>query len=72
MLERGASEIRYQYEKQVKVIYLSSEQDKSNNRPCLLTLFTVVYLQVLAAVVVTWEKMQPLGSAPLPDDVGTS
>ncbi|VDM44624.1 unnamed protein product [Toxocara canis] len=41
-LERGQSEIRYQYDMIVKV------------KSCLL---------------VTWEKMQPLGAAPLPDDV---
>jgi len=41
LLERGQSEIRYQYDKSVKL---------------------------LAAVVVTWEGMQPLGSNALPDD----
>ncbi|CAD5221512.1 unnamed protein product [Bursaphelenchus xylophilus] len=41
VLERGQSEIRYQYDKSVKVI------------SCLL---------------VTWEKMQPLGANPLPDE----
>uniref|UniRef100_A0A915ALI5 Uncharacterized protein n=1 Tax=Parascaris univalens TaxID=6257 RepID=A0A915ALI5_PARUN len=41
VLDRGQSEIRYQYDMMVKV------------KSCLL---------------VTWEKMQPLGAAPLPDD----
>ncbi|VDK57753.1 unnamed protein product [Gongylonema pulchrum] len=42
VLERGQSEIRYQYDEVVKV------------KTCLL---------------VTWDKMQPLGATPLPDDV---
>nr|CTP81763.1 BMA-DEX-1 [Brugia malayi] len=41
VLERGQSEIRYQYDEVVKV------------KACLL---------------VTWDKMQPVGAAPLPDD----
>ncbi|CAD5215564.1 unnamed protein product [Bursaphelenchus okinawaensis] len=41
VLERGQSEIRYQYDKSVKV---------------------------LSCVLVTWEKMQPTGSNPLPDE----
>jgi hypothetical protein len=41
VLERGQSEIRYQYDKDVKV---------------------------LSAVVVTWEKMQPMGNTSLPDE----
>lgn len=41
IIERGQSEIRYQYDKTVKVL------------SCLL---------------VTWEKMQPLGSQILPDE----
>ncbi|CAJ0580894.1 unnamed protein product, partial [Mesorhabditis spiculigera] len=41
VLERGQSEIRYQYDKNVKV---------------------------RAAIVVTWEKMQPLGTTILPDE----
>ncbi|VDM97071.1 unnamed protein product [Thelazia callipaeda] len=41
VLERGQSEIRYQYDEIAKV------------KTCLL---------------VTWEKMQPLGATPLPDD----
>uniref|UniRef100_A0A8R1TNH1 NIDO domain-containing protein n=1 Tax=Onchocerca volvulus TaxID=6282 RepID=A0A8R1TNH1_ONCVO len=41
ILERGQSEIRYQYDETVKV------------KSCLL---------------VTWDKMQPVGAAPLPED----
>ncbi|KAL3097761.1 hypothetical protein niasHS_000496 [Heterodera schachtii] len=41
VLERGQSEIRYQYDREVKVV---------------------------SAVVVTYEKMQPVGSSPLPDE----
>ncbi|VBB33000.1 unnamed protein product [Acanthocheilonema viteae] len=41
ILERGQSEIRYQYDEVVKV------------KTCLL---------------VTWDKMQPVGAAPLPED----
>ncbi|MCP9257182.1 Nidogen-like protein [Dirofilaria immitis] len=41
ILERGQSEIRYQYDEVVKV------------KSCLL---------------VTWDKMQPVGAAPLPED----
>uniref|UniRef100_A0A1I8EWW2 Nidogen n=2 Tax=Wuchereria bancrofti TaxID=6293 RepID=A0A1I8EWW2_WUCBA len=41
VLERGQSEIRYQYDEVVKV------------KTCLL---------------VTWDKMQPVGAAPLPED----
>lgn len=44
VLERGQSEIRYQYDEVVKV------------KTCLL---------------VTWDKMQPLGATPLPEDVRT-
>uniref|UniRef100_A0A183CAB2 EGF-like domain-containing protein n=1 Tax=Globodera pallida TaxID=36090 RepID=A0A183CAB2_GLOPA len=43
VLERGQSEIRYQYDREVKV---------------------------LSAVVVTYEKMQPVGSNSLPDEAG--
>lgn len=41
-LDRGQSEIRYQYDREVKV---------------------------QSAIIVTWEKMQPLGSEALPDEV---
>ena len=42
MLERGQSEIRYQYDLEVKVH---------------------------TAIVATFEKMQPVGTDPLPDEV---
>lgn len=42
MLERGQSEIRYQYDMEVVVE---------------------------SAIIVTWDKMQPIGTAPLPDEV---
>lgn len=43
VLERGQAEIRFQYDKNLKVV---------------------------SALLVTWEKMQPLGAAALPDEVG--
>lgn len=42
VLERGQSEIRYQYDKNVKV---------------------------KSALIITWDKMQPLNTAALPEEV---